>query len=111
MTDRLDLLYRQMEHPIDHERLLAHLLAEVNTPWFNYKGPPNTERLTLRVVTACHQTLWNQRGREEKTVVTNLIKMSRVWDRQSTEMREGPGKHLLKWNAALIQSALIDAFA
>lgn len=109
MEDRLDLMYRRLNRPVDHERLLERLIAEVNSPWFSQ--PMVNDELTLTMVKRCHQILCDQQGRPESIVVMNLIKIARTWDRQAKELRESPGKHLLRWNAVLIQSALLDAFA
>jgi hypothetical protein len=109
VTDRLDLIYRSLDHPVAHEALLERLIAEVNTPWFSRTGV--TDQPTMKVVTRCHQILCDQKGSEEYTLVMSLIHASRLWERQSNAMGECPAKHLLKWNATLIQSALLDAFA
>jgi hypothetical protein len=109
VTERLDLIYRRLNRPVDHELLLGHVLAEVNAPWFG--NADVRDEATTAIVRRCHQILWDQRGREEASVVMSLIQISRTWDRQSKEFRESPAKHLLRWNAALIQSALLDAFA
>lgn len=109
MTDRLDIVYRALGRPVDHEALLERLIAEVNTPWFS--GGVVQDEVTVKVVQRCHQVLWEQRGHDESTTVMSLIRISRLWTRQARDMRESPVKHLLRWNATLIQSALLDAFA
>lgn len=109
MQERLDLIYRRLGHPVDHVALLEHLIAAVNTPWFASSGA--TDELTMNIVRKCHQLLWGQQGKSEAETINALIKMSRTWDRQSKELRDCPAKHLLRWNATLIQSVLLDAFS
>jgi hypothetical protein len=101
-------MYRRLNKPVDHERLLRTLIGQVNEPWFNKVLVDDP--VTLQVVTRSHQIICDQQGRSEHSVVMNLIKAARLWDRQSQEMRDCPAKHLLKWNSALIESALLDAF-
>lgn len=108
MDHRLDLMYRALNRPVDHQALLDYLISEVNAVWFD--GEHAGDEMTMSVVRRCHQILWDQRDKPEQETVVNLIKIARTWDRQSKELRDSPAKHLLRWNAALIQSALLDAF-